>query len=69
MNENFIQLDSKTCPHSKRFRTATVRAKILDTDQLTHIGLDMSEWRCKDLSKLKYLKATLFPTLGNSCDN
>ncbi|XP_057368167.1 zinc finger protein 474-like [Daphnia carinata] len=40
-------------PESKRFKTATVRAKILDIKKLSNIGLDMSELRCKDLEKIK----------------
>ncbi|KAI9562935.1 hypothetical protein GHT06_010391 [Daphnia sinensis] len=40
-------------PESKRFKTATVRAKILDIKKLVNIGLDMSELRCKDLENIK----------------
>lgn len=40
-------------PESKRFKTATVRAKILDIKKLGNIGLDMSELRCKDLENIK----------------
>lgn len=40
----------------KRCDTAKVRAKFLDTDHLNHIGLDMSQWRCKDLVKLNYFR-------------
>lgn len=40
----------------KRYNTATVKAKILDTDQLSYIGLDMSELRCKDLANFEYFK-------------
>lgn len=41
---------------TKRYSTATVKAKILDTDQLNHMGLDMSQWRCKDLANFKFFK-------------
>lgn len=57
------------CLQTKRFKTATVKAKILDTDRLNHIGLDMSEWRCKDLAKIKYLKKSTSMFLSNSCDD
>ena len=40
----------------KRSDTAKVRAKFLDTEHLSHIGLDMSQWRCKDLVKLNYYR-------------
>ena len=43
---------------TKRFRTATVRAKILNTERLNHIGLDMSEVRSKDLVNFRYCKGT-----------
>ncbi len=56
------------CLQAKRFKTATVKAKILDTDRLNHIGLDMSEWRCKDLAKIKYLKKSTTISLSNFCD-
>ncbi|XP_046447734.1 uncharacterized protein LOC124196632 isoform X2 [Daphnia pulex] len=41
------------CSQTKRFRTATVKAKILNTERLSNIGLDMSELRCKDLANFQ----------------
>lgn len=49
---------------TKRYSTATVKAKILDTDQLNHMGLDMSQWRCKDLANFKFFKESAI----DSCD-
>jgi hypothetical protein len=46
------------CPQTKRFRTATVRAKILNTERLNYIGLDMTELRCKDLANIKCCKGS-----------
>ena len=57
------------CLQTKRFKTATVKAKILDTERLNHIGLDMSEWRCKDLAKIKYLNKATIRTFNSSTDD
>lgn len=36
-------------PQMERARTAVVRPTILDTDRLNEMGVDMSQWRCKDI--------------------
>lgn len=47
---------------TKRYSTATVKAKILDTERLNHMGLDMSQWRCKDLANFQFFKESAIDT-------
>ena len=66
MGEEYNQVRN-ICPQTKRFRTATVKAKILNTERLSHIGLDMSELRCKDLANFQCCKTSQPLELSKDC--